>query len=74
MSFISALMYIFVYILCRFKVINLPKKKIEFNGQIKIRPHLPKFINPVQRYLNLKVLQTSHFFREWLTTNENNVI
>ena len=27
MSFISALMYIFVYILCRFIVINLPNKK-----------------------------------------------
>ena len=27
MSFISVLMYIFVYILCRFIVINLPNKK-----------------------------------------------
>ena len=42
--------------------IILPDRVIELNGQIKIIPHLPKSINPVQRYFNLKVLQFLSFF------------
>ena len=35
--------------------------KIELNGQIKIILHLPKSINPVPIYLNLKIVQNLAF-------------
>ena len=38
MSFISAQMYIFVYILCRFIVINLPNKKQKSSMYSQCKP------------------------------------
>ena len=46
------------------KCFNLKNKlfcQIDLNGQSKIIPHLPKSINPVTKYLNLKVIQNLAF-------------
>ena len=45
---------------------------MELSGQNKIRPHLSKSINPVQRYFNLKVLQ--NLTLKWVKNNGKTVI
>ena len=57
------------------KCFNLNKilfYQIELSGQIKIRPHLSKSINPVQRYFNLKVLQ--NLTLKWVKNTGKTVI
>ena len=57
------------------KCFNLNKiyfYQIELNGQIKIRLHLSKSINPVQIYFNLKVLQ--NLTLKWVKNTGKTVI